>query len=103
MRELGMLRAIGMSRKQVMKMIFQEALFQGGFGAVAAIALGGWFSYSWIKYSFSHLMGYLVHYYFPWSSVLTTLLTGLFVATIAGVFPARKAAQMEISEALDYE
>ena len=39
MRELGMLRAVGMSRGQLKRMILKEALIQGGFGAIAAVLL----------------------------------------------------------------
>ena len=103
MREIGMLRAIGMSQVQVSRMIFQEALFQGGLGAVTAVALGGWLGYVWITFSLSRVLGGIVQFHFPWMSILTTVLTGLVVATVAGFFPARRAARMEITEALDYE
>lgn len=103
MREIGMLRAVGMSRKQLSWMILQEALFQGGFGALAAISLGSWLGYVWITHSLSTVLGWIVQFHFPWISVFYTVGIGLAVAVIAGFFPARRAAQMEIREALEYE
>jgi putative ABC transport system permease protein len=103
MKEIGMLRAVGMSRSQVSQMILQEALFQGGLGALAAVALGGWLAFLWITYSLSHVLGWIVQFHFPWVSVFTTVLIGLVVALLAGFFPARKAADLEITEALDYD
>jgi putative ABC transport system permease protein len=102
-RELGTLRAVGMSSRQLFSMILQEALFQGAFGAIVSAMLGVWLAYFWINYNLSFVMGWIVHFHFPWRSIFTTILTGLGVALIAGVYPARKAAKMPIVEALDYE
>ncbi|MGK5082931.1 FtsX-like permease family protein [Bdellovibrionota bacterium FG-1] len=103
MRELGMLRAVGMSRSQVSKMILQEALVQGALGAVAAVVLGSGIAYLWIKYSLAHVLGWMIHFYFPWLAVGGTVLVGTAVALFAGFFPARRASLLEICEALEYE
>jgi len=103
MRELGMLRAVGMSRRQVSRMILQESVFQGVLGAVVAAGLGGWLAYTYITNSLAHVLGWIIHYHFPWSAIGTTTLVGLTVALIAGFFPARRAAHLEIREALEYE
>ncbi len=103
MRELGMLRAVGMSRGQMSRMILQEAVMQGLFGAVAAVGLGSFVSYLWITHSLAHVFGWMIHFYFPWTSVLTTLALGTVVAMAAGFLPARRASHLEIREALEYE
>jgi putative ABC transport system permease protein len=102
-RELGTLRAVGMSRRQLFAMILQEALFQGTLGAIASVALGVWLAYFWINYNLSFVLGWIVHFHFPWRSIFTTVLTGTGVALLAGILPARKAALLPITEALDYE
>lgn len=102
-RELGMLRAVGMSRGQMRSMIIQEALVQGGFGAVVAVALGGWIAYLWITTSLSHVLGWIVEFSFPWMGVVATIFVGIAVTLIAGLYPARRAANLEIREALEYE
>ena len=65
MREIGMLRAIGTSKKQISQMIFQETLFQGGLGAATAVLLGSWLAYIWITYSLSNILGWIIDFYFP--------------------------------------
>ena len=101
--EIGMLRAVGMTRSQISRMILQESLLQGGFGAIMAVLLGSWFAYIWISNSLSFVLGWIVQFHFPWTSVGTTVLTGLAIAWLAGLLPARRAAHMEITEALEYE
>jgi putative ABC transport system permease protein len=103
MRELGMLRAVGMSRSQLSRMILLEAFIQGGFGALAAVILGSMITYLWITHSLAHILGWLIQFHFPWLSIITTVLVGTGVALIAGYFPARRASNLEIREALEYE
>lgn len=103
MRELGMLRAVGMSRGQLSRMILQEALVQGGFGAIAAVVLGSGITYLWVTYSLAHVLGWVIHYHFPWVSAVSTVLVGTAVALLAGFFPARRASRLEIRDALEYE
>ncbi len=102
-RELGMLRAVGMSRAQMRSMILQEAIVQGGFGAVVAVALGGWTAYLWISTTLSYVLGWIVRFSFPWAGIFTTIFVGILVTVIAGIYPARRAANIEIREALEYE
>jgi putative ABC transport system permease protein len=102
-RELGMLRAVGMSRRQLSRMILQEALIQGWLGAVAAVLLGSLIAYLWITRSLAHVLGYIIDFHFPWSAVGATMLIGTGVALVAGFLPARRASRLEIREALEYE
>jgi putative ABC transport system permease protein len=102
-RELGMLRALGMSRGMLSTMIFQESLIQGTLGAVAAVILGSWIAHLWVSYSLAHLLGWMVEFDFPWFSVLTTVGLGIGVAILAGILPARRASNLEITWALQYE
>ena len=102
-RELGTLRAVGMSRGQLRRMILQEALIQGGFGALAAVGLGGWISYVWVKTTLALVLGWMIDFHFPWIAVLTTVLTGILVSLLAGLYPARRASNFVITEALEYE
>ncbi len=102
-RELGMLRAVGMSRGQLARMILGEALLQGGCGAIVAVGLGTVVASLWVEHSLSHILGWIVHFTFPWQSVGTTILTGLAVTLIAGIYPAYRASRMDIREALEYD
>jgi putative ABC transport system permease protein len=102
-REIGMLRAIGSTRLQVSKMIFFEAILQGFFGAVVAILLGSYVGKLFVEYTLSTTLGWEIDYHFPKDAILNTILIGVAVAGVAGFLPARRAAQLEITEALDYE
>jgi putative ABC transport system permease protein len=102
-REIGMLRAIGMSRRQVTRMILGEAMIQGGLGAVVAVAMGTWIASLWIRTSLTSILGLKVDFHFPRESIVTTVLIGLLVAAMAGLYPSRRAARIQIKEALDYD
>ncbi len=102
-REIGMLRAIGGTRLQVSRMIFNEAILQGFFGSIVAILLGSYVGKLFVEHALTSTLGWVIDYHFPKASIASTILTGVLVAGIAGFFPARKAAQLEITEALDYE
>lgn len=102
-RELGMLRAVGMSRGQLRGMIIQEALVQGGFGALVAVGLGSWIGYMWVTTTLSHVLGWVVTFHFPWTAVVSTVFIGIAVTLVAGLYPARRAAHIEIREALEAE
>jgi putative ABC transport system permease protein len=102
-REIGMLRAIGSTRSQISKMIFFEAILQGFFGAIIAVGLGIYVGKLFVEHSLSISLGWVIDFYFPKEAILSTILTGVLVAAIAGFFPARQAAKLQITEALDYE
>jgi putative ABC transport system permease protein len=102
-REIGMLRAIGSTRIQVSKMVFLEAILQGFFGAIIAVLLGAFVGRLYVEHALSTTLGWMVEYHFPRGSVFSTILTGVVVAGIAGFLPARRAANLQITEALDYE
>jgi putative ABC transport system permease protein len=102
-REIGMLRAIGSTQRQISTMILIEALLQGLFGAIIAVLLGVYVGKLFVEFTLSSNLGWIVDFHFPKSSVWTTILTGVGVAALAGVLPAYRAAKTEILEALDYE
>ncbi|MBS1959800.1 MAG: FtsX-like permease family protein [Bdellovibrionales bacterium] len=102
-REIGMLRAIGSTQSQISNMILIEAVLQGFFGAIIAVVLGVYVGRLFVTFTLSSTLGWIVDFYFPRASVWTTIWTGVGVAAIAGLLPARRAAKTEILEALDYE
>ncbi len=102
-REFGMLRAIGMSRRQLARMILAEAMLQGGLSAMVAAGLGVWIAYLWITNSLSHVLGWTVHFHFPTGAFAGTFFVGLIVAWLAGIYPSRRAAGIPITTALSNE
>jgi putative ABC transport system permease protein len=102
-REIGMLRAVGTTRSQISRTIMVEAILQGLFGAIVAIILGAYVGRLFVIYGLSANLGWIIEFHFPREAVVSTLFTGVIVAIIAGILPARKAARLNIVEALDYE
>jgi putative ABC transport system permease protein len=96
-RELGMLRAVGMSRRQVRRMIRHESVITALLGAALGIPLGIVFAVivgAAIKYvAFTVPVGTLVVF------VIAAVIAGL----IAAIFPARRAGRLNVLQALQYE
>jgi len=102
MREIGMLRAIGMSRFQVIKMILAEAGLMGIIGGVLGMGFGILLSRIFI-YSMISAVGYTLNYVLPTSAIIVSLILALFVSQFAAIQPARRASNSNIIEALHYE
>jgi ABC-type antimicrobial peptide transport system permease subunit len=96
-REIGMLRAIGMTRRQVRRMIRHEsvitALIGGALGIVLGIVLGGLLVYRVDFIQFSLPVGSLIVF------AIMTVVVGI----LAAIFPARRASRLNVLEALQYE
>ena len=96
-REIGMLRAIGMTRRQVRRMIRHEsvitALIGGALGIALGIVLGGLLVYrvDFIQFSL------------PVTSLVIFAFMSIVIGILAAIFPARRAARLNVLEALQYE
>jgi putative ABC transport system permease protein len=96
-RELGMLRAIGMSRRQVRRMIRHESVVTALLGAVLGIPLG---------VVLALMVGKAINYpafTVPWGTLVTFVIAAIVVGLIAAIFPARRAGKLNVLEALQYE
>ncbi len=98
-RELGMLRAIGMSRRQVRTMIRYEAVITALIGAILGMVLG---------LVFATLMaqplkgeGFTLSY--PIFSLVLLLIFAAVAGVLAAIGPARRASRLDVLEALQYE
>ncbi len=98
-RELGMLRAIGMSRRQVRTMIRYEAVITALIGAILGMVLGLLFA-TLIAQPLKD-EGFTLSY--PVGSLLALLVFAAIVGVIAAVYPARRASRLDVLESLQYE
>jgi putative ABC transport system permease protein len=96
-RELGMLRAVGMTRWQVRWMITLESVVTALIGAVIGIVLGIVLSVLLIV-----RVDFLVLSW-PIVSLIVFALVAMVAGVIAAIFPARRAARLNVLEALQYE
>jgi putative ABC transport system permease protein len=98
-RELGMLRAVGMSRRQVRQMIRGESVITAGIGAVLGIVLGTLFALI--------VSRPLAKNGFVFELPIVTLIVVFILAAIAGVAaawqPARRAARVDVLRAVTTE
>ncbi|HEY5694142.1 MAG TPA: FtsX-like permease family protein [Gaiellaceae bacterium] len=96
-RELGMLRAVGMTRRQVRRMIRAEsvitALMGGVIGIVLGLVLGG---------LLAARVDFIV-FALPWGQVIVFAVAAIVVGLLAAIFPARRAGKLNVLEALQYE
>jgi putative ABC transport system permease protein len=96
-REIGMLRAIGMTRRQTRRMIRHESVITALIGAVIGIILGLILAGLLIaKLDF-------VDFAFPLGQVIVFGVAAVIVGILAAIFPARRAAKLNPLEALHYE
>jgi putative ABC transport system permease protein len=98
-RELGMLRAIGMSRRQVRTMIRYEAVITALIGAILGMVLGVIFA-TLIAQPLKD-EGFELSY--PVGSLIVLLVLAGFAGVLAAVAPARRASRLDVLESLQYE
>ncbi|HEY3374796.1 MAG TPA: FtsX-like permease family protein [Candidatus Aquicultor sp.] len=100
-REIGMLRAIGATRRQVRKLVVAESILLSIVGISFGILSGLWLGY--ILVSAMNVSGFQLPYFFPYAGILLTVAVGLLIGVVAALGPARHAARLNIVSALQYE
>jgi putative ABC transport system permease protein len=98
-RELGMLRAVGMTRRQVRQMIRHESIVTALIGATLGLVLGVFLAVLVTQALSSQGIVFAV----PWNSVGLFVLAALLVGILAAVVPARHASRLNVLKALQYE
>jgi putative ABC transport system permease protein len=100
-REIGVLRAIGATRRQVKRMVLGESLLLAAAGSACGLVAGLWLGHAMVV-GIRGGMGFLV-YAFPAAGALAAVAFGLGIGVVAAVLPARQAARVPIVKALQYE
>jgi putative ABC transport system permease protein len=98
-RELGMLRAVGMSRRQVRSMVRYESVITALIGAILGTVLGVIFA-SLVAVPLAD-EGFELSY--PIGTLLVLLVLAALAGVLAAIFPARRAARLDVLRALAYE
>lgn len=98
-RELGMLRAIGMSRRQIRAMVRYEAVITALIGALLGMALGVVFA-ALIAQPLKD-EGFKLSY--PLGSLALLLALAALFGVLAAILPARRASRLDVLKALQYE
>jgi len=95
--EIGLLRAVGATRRGILALFLGEAALLAVLGGTAGLLLG------WGAALALHLLVPALPVHTPWSYALLAELLALCVGLAAGVLPARRAALLDPLEALRSE
>jgi putative ABC transport system permease protein len=98
-REVGMLRAVGMTRRQVRRMIRQESVITALIGAGLGLPVGVLVA-ALITHATSDEG---VAFSLPVGSLIAFTIVAIVAGILAAIFPARRAARLNVLEALAYE
>jgi putative ABC transport system permease protein len=98
-RELGMLRAIGMTRRQVRRMIRDESVITALIGAGLGLPLGLFLAALVTQGLSSEGVGFHV----PVLQLVIFAVVAIVAGIVAAVVPARRAARLNVLHALQYE
>jgi putative ABC transport system permease protein len=98
-RELGMLRAVGMTRPQVRRMIRHESVITSLIGAALGLSLGILLSALLAE----ALSQYEVRFSVPVAPLVVFALVAVVAGVLAAVLPARRASRLDVLDALQYE
>jgi putative ABC transport system permease protein len=96
-REIGMLRAVGMQRRQVRNMIRHESIITALLGAALGIPVG---------VVLALMVGKAINYpafTIPWGTLIVFVVAAIIAGLVAAIFPARRAGKLNILDALKYE
>ncbi|MFC9620911.1 ABC transporter permease [Streptomyces sp. NPDC056930] len=99
--EIGMLRAIGLDRRRVKRMIRLEAVVISLFGAVVGVALGMFLGWAIGQTLSSDIPEYSL--VIPWDRIAVFLVLAGVVGVLAALWPARSAAKLNMLTAIKTE
>ena len=98
-REIGMLRAVGMTRRQVRRMIRYESIVTALIGGALGITVGIFLA----VLTTQALSDEGVVLAIPWKTIALFVLGTIAAGILAAMFPARRASRLNILKALQYE
>ncbi len=96
-REIGMLRAVGMTRRQTRRMIRHESIITALIGAVLGIPVG---------VVLALMVGKAINFAaftVPWVTLIAFVIAAIIVGLLAAIIPARRAGKLNVLQALQYE
>jgi putative ABC transport system permease protein len=98
-REIGLVRALGMSRGQVRATVRYESVITSIIGALMGIVVG--IVFAWVVTT--RFAGQGITFSVPGVQLIVFLVLAIVVGMIAAILPARRAARIDILQAIHYE
>jgi putative ABC transport system permease protein len=102
-RELGLLRAVGATRAQVLRSVLAEAALMGLFGTLFGLAIGLPIEWYMVRVVIWEEGGFQFPLVVPWMAAIGVAGLSLTLATLAGLGPALHAVRLNIAEAVTVE
>jgi putative ABC transport system permease protein len=99
-REIGLLRAVGMTRRNVRKMVRREAMIIAVFGALLGVFIGSAIGFGVVTSLADDGLG---SFALPAGQLLIWLVVAAAAGLVASLGPARKAARLDVLKAISYE
>jgi putative ABC transport system permease protein len=101
-RSLGLLRAVGMRRGQVVRMVVLESLLLGGAGAIIGLVAGLTTAF-FIQLASQPLLGHPLRMHLRPGIIAVNLVAAVVVTALAAWLPARRAVRLDLLEAMSAE
>jgi putative ABC transport system permease protein len=101
-REIGILRAIGVTRSQAARMVLVESSTLGLTALVLSFPLGLLLTYLVVRQT-SNGFGFHITTQYPWLWVPFVAIFAIFIAVVAAIAPGRRASKLHVVTALQYE
>lgn len=98
-RELGLVRAVGMTKRQLRRMVRFEAALVSTFGAVLGVSIGllfGWGVVQALPVSFASTLA------IPVQSIVVLMVVAAAAGVLAAVMPARRAGRLNVLDAISH-
>ena len=99
-REIGLLRAVGMIRRQVKSMIRWESVIIAVFGALLGTAVGVFFGWAMVQALSDQGITELA---IPGVQLVIYVVLAGLIGVLAAMRPARRAAKLDVLSAISYE
>lgn len=99
-RELGLLRAVGQTRRQVRAMVRWESVMVSTLGTVSGVVTGTFAGWALVRAAGS---ADLTTVSLPTTQLVVFLLVGAVAGVLAGIRPARRAARLDVLTAIAHE
>ena len=96
-REIGLLRAVGTTRRQVRRMVRYESVITSVIGATLGVVVGVVFG-GMVIYRIDE-----IPFAFPTGQIIVFFIVAIIAGILAAILPARRASRLDVLQALQYE